>query len=104
MILVSVMYSGGEGATFDEAYYLQEHIPLVKERWTGMGLHEVRLVKGVATPDGSTPPYRVMALLTFGSMQEFQNAAQSHGPEIFADIPRFTNVQPVVQINEALTS
>jgi hypothetical protein len=45
-----------------------------------------------------------MALLTFGSMQEFQNAAQSHGPEIFADIPRFTNVQPVVQINEALTS
>jgi uncharacterized protein (TIGR02118 family) len=104
MILVSVMYPGGEGATFDEAYYLREHIPLVKKRWNGMGLQEVRLVKGVATPDGSTPPYRVMALLTFRSVQDFQDAAGSHGPEILGDIPRFTNVQPVVQINEALGS
>ena len=104
MILVIVMYPSGPDTNFDEAYYLQHHIPLVKERWNSMGLHEVRLVKGVATPDGSTPPYRVMALLTFGSMQEFQNAAQVHGPEVFADIPRFTNVQPVVQINEALES
>ena len=104
MILVSVMYPGGEGSTFDESYYLQEHIPLVKERWSGMGLQELRLVKGVGTPDGSAPPYRVMALLTFRSLQDFQNAAQAHGPEIFADIPRFTNVQPIVQINEALGS
>ena len=67
-----------------------------------MGLEEARLVKGVATPDGTTPPFRVMALLTFRSIQDFQNAAQAHGRDIFADIPKFTNVQPVVQINEPL--
>jgi hypothetical protein len=38
MILVSVMYPGGPNATFDEAYYLGTHIPLVKVRWTSMGL------------------------------------------------------------------
>jgi hypothetical protein len=44
----------------------------------------------------------VIALVSFRSTQDFQNAAQAHGPEIFADIPNFTNVQPVVQINESL--
>jgi hypothetical protein len=44
----------------------------------------------------------MMALLTFGSLAEFQGAGKAHGREIFADIPKFTNVQPVVQINESL--
>jgi uncharacterized protein (TIGR02118 family) len=100
MIVVSVMYPGGADATFDESYYLQTHIPLVQERWGGMGLTGVQLLRGAGTPDGSTPPYRVTALLTFGSLSDFQAAGQAHGREIFADIPKFTNVQPVVQINE----
>jgi uncharacterized protein (TIGR02118 family) len=102
MILVSVLYPGGPDATFDEAYYLKTHIPLLKERWHAMGLEDVRLVKGIGIPDGGPPPYRVMALLSFRSLQDFQKAAGAHGPEIFADIPKFTNVQPVVQINEML--
>jgi uncharacterized protein (TIGR02118 family) len=102
MILVSVMYPGGPNATFDEAYYLGTHIPLVKERWTSMGLEEVRLVKGRNTPDGSPPLYPVMALLTFRSLQDFQSASGAHGAEIFADIPKFTNVQPILQISEPL--
>ncbi|MFL5110695.1 MAG: EthD family reductase [Microvirga sp.] len=103
MIVVSVMYPGGADATFDEGYYLQTHIPLVRERWRGMGLSDVRLLRGAGTPDGGAPPYRVTALLTFGSLSEFQAAAQAYGGEIFADIPKFTNVQPLVQINEILT-
>jgi uncharacterized protein (TIGR02118 family) len=102
VILVSVMYPGGENATFDTAYYVERHIPLVKERWTAMGLENVQLVKAVATPDGSAPPFAVMALLSFRSLEAFQGAAQAHGGEIFADIPKFTNVKPVVQINEPL--
>jgi uncharacterized protein (TIGR02118 family) len=102
MILVSVMYPSGADATFDEGYYLQTHIPLVKERWGGLGLDNVQLFRGTGTPDGSPPTYRVMALLSFRSMGHFQSAAKAHGEEIFADIPKFTNVSPIVQINEAL--
>jgi uncharacterized protein (TIGR02118 family) len=102
MIVVSVMYPGGSEGTFDEAYYLQTHIPLVKERWSALGLTNVQLLRGAGTPDGSPPPYRVMALLTFRSLADFQSAGKAHGREIFADIPKFTNVQPVVQINESL--
>ena len=102
MILVSVMYPGGENASFDESYYLGTHIPLLRKRWTPMGLEEVHLVKGTGTLDGSPPPYRVMALLRFRSLQDFRAAAGAHGAEIFADIPKFTNVQPILQITDMI--
>ncbi len=102
MVLVSAMYPNEPGSRFDHSYYLQKHIPLVKERWGSMGLEDVRLVRGVGTPDGSPAPYQVIALLSFRSMQDFQNAAGAHVQEIMGDIPNFTNVQPIIQINESL--
>jgi len=102
MVLVSVMYPGGSGSSFNQDYYLQKHVPLVKERWASMGLEDVRIVRGVGTPDGSSPPYQIIGLLTFRSMEDFQNAAAAHVQEIMGDIPNFTNVQPVIQISESL--
>ena len=42
-------------------------------------------------------------MLTFRSLEDFQNAVQAHGQEILDDIPNFTSVQPIVQITEDLT-
>ena len=102
MVLVTVMYPNGQNATFDSDYYLQKHIPLVKERWTKHGLSNVQVLKGIGQPDGSPSAYQMMAVLTFGSLQEFKDAGKAHGREIFADIPNFTNVTPVVQLNETV--
>ena len=100
MTLVSVMYPGGSGTRFDMGYYLGTHMPLVRERWSPMGLHEAKIVKGVGTPDGGPAPFQVMALLTWESADAFKAAVDRHGAEIFGDIPNFTDTQPVVQINE----
>ncbi|WP_298967660.1 EthD family reductase [uncultured Methylobacterium sp.] len=100
MILVSVLYPKGEA--FDLDYYLKTHMPLVRERWSPLGLEKAEVVRGAATPDGSPPPYQIMALLSFRSLEDFQAAAARHGQEIFADIPNFTKAQAVVQINEPL--
>ena len=102
MILVSVLYPNDAGSKFDQDYYLQKHMPLVQARWGGMGLQDARVLRGTAAGDGGQAPYRVITLLTFGSLDEFRSAAKAHGAEIFADIPKFTDVQPVVQINEPL--
>ena len=102
MVLVSAMYPNEPGSRFDQDYYLQKHIPMVRERWSPMGLEDLRLVRGVVAGDGSPAPYKVIALLTFRSLQDFQKAAEAHIQEILGDGPNFTNVQPVVQINEEL--
>lgn len=98
MILVSVMYPSGPA--FDMEYYLGHHMPLVRERWTPLGLHEARVVRGAGTPDGKEAPFQVMALLTFDSTDAFQAAVAAHGEEIFGDIPKFTAAQAAVQFNE----
>ena len=100
MILVSVLYPNSPGTHFDERYYLEKHIPLVRDRWSGLGMQEVRVLRGLGTPDGGAAPYRMTALLTFDSTEALQRCAEAHGPEIFGDIPNFTNVQPVLQVNE----
>ena len=97
MVLVSVMYPAG--GRFDMDYYLGHHMPLVRERWSSFGLHEAKVVKGVSTPDGGGAPFQVMALLTWDSADAFAKAAAAHGPEIFGDIPKFTDRQAQVQIN-----
>ena len=102
MVLVSVLYPNQPGSRFDERYYLDTHIPMVRRRWEPMGLTELRLLRGTNTPDGGAAPYRVMALLTFESGEALQKASAAHGAELFGDIPNFTDVQPVAQVNEAL--
>ena len=97
MVLVSVMYPAG--GRFDMDYYLGHHMPLVRERWSSFGLHEAKVIKGVSTPDGGEAPFQVIALLTWDSADAFAKAAAAHGPEIFGDIPKFTDRQAQVQIN-----
>ena len=100
MIMVSVFYPNDPATKFDEDYYMRKHIPLVRERWGGMGLEDVRVLRGLGTPDGGTAPFRILALLTRTSTEALQRAAQAHGPEIFGDIPNFTNGKPVMQVSE----
>ncbi len=100
MILVTVMYPAGSETKFDTGYYLKTHMPLVRERWTPHGLKSAQVIRGKSKPDGSPPDYQMMALLTFGSLDDFKSAGKAHGKEIFSDIPKFTDVQAVVQIND----
>ena len=100
MIRVTVMYPPGE--KFDVDYYLKTHMPLVKDRWGPLGLKSAQAIKGVVKADGSAPDYQMIALLTFGSMDDFKAAGKAHGKEVFDDIPKFTKAQAVVQINDVV--
>lgn len=102
MVLVSVLYPNTPGSRFDRAYYLERHIPLLRERWSGMGLTEVRLLQGQGAPDGSPAAYQVIALLSFASAEALEAALGAHGAEILGDVPRFTDVQPAIQVNAPL--
>ena len=101
MIRLSVMYPQGEGKTFDIDYYAKKHMPLVKARWGGMGLVRYEVDKGVAGgAPGAPAPYVSIGHVYFNSLGELQKAVAAHGPELFADVPNFTNITPQVQISE----
>jgi uncharacterized protein (TIGR02118 family) len=100
VIRVSVYYPNQPGTNFDHAYYARQHRDLVHDRLQPLGLKSVEIEKGVAGFGGGPAPYVAVGHLCFDSMEEFQKAWSAHGDEIVADIPRYTNAQPVVQISE----
>jgi uncharacterized protein (TIGR02118 family) len=99
-MIVAVMYPNGAEAKFDHEYYITTHIPLLKDRWGPLGLKEVEVLRGTQQPDGSVAPFVAIALLRFGSVDEFKAASKAHGREIFSDIANFTDIKPIVQLNQ----
>jgi uncharacterized protein (TIGR02118 family) len=53
---------------------------------------------------GSQPTYAAMGHLWFESTDSFQAAFGPHAATIMADIPNYSNVQPVIQISEVKLS
>jgi uncharacterized protein (TIGR02118 family) len=65
-------------------------------------MQNLRLLRGSTALDGSPAPYEVLAYFDMPSLEKLQNALAQHGPQILGDIANYTNVQPVIQINETM--
>ena len=102
MIVVTALYPATEGSTFDMDYYSSTHAPLVRELLTPAGMRDFRVMKGVADTAGGPAPYRLIAELTFDTVEDLGAALGEHGPRVMGDIPNFTDAPPSLQINEVL--
>jgi uncharacterized protein (TIGR02118 family) len=59
--------------------------------------------KGLAGAEpGSTAAFQAMGNLYFESMETFQNSFGPNAEKIMADIPNYTNIEPVIQISEVI--
>ena len=96
MHCVTIVYPNKDGATFNFAYYLNQHMPMAA-KLLGNKL-EVR--KGVASPTGDRAPYVCACTIRINSLDEFVATMTKEGAALIADIPNFTNIEPVVQIEE----
>ncbi len=102
MIKVSVMYPTTPGARFDHAYYRDKHMPLVKTRMAeSCRYYTIDRGIGGATADAAAP-YVAMCHIFCDSVEAFQAGFGPHAKEITADISRYTDVSPVIQISEVV--
>ena len=62
----------------------------------------VEIERGVAGPAGGPPPYVAVGRLIFDSLDALGAAWDARGGEIVADVPRYTNARPVVQVSEVV--
>lgn len=100
MIRVSVFYPHREGGKFDISYYCHKHIPLV-QKLLGAALKGAAVDQGITgLPPGTPAPYAAMGHLLFESAESFQKAFEVHAATIMADIPNYTNLQPLIQLSE----
>ncbi len=104
MIKVSVLYPNSSEARFDMNYYLGKHMPLVREK-SGSTCRGMTVDLGLAGgAPGSPAAYVAMGHILYDSVEAFQAVFAQHGPALLADIPNFTNVQPIIQISDVKMS
>jgi uncharacterized protein (TIGR02118 family) len=106
MIRISILYPNSEGSRFDVTYYAQTHMPRSIELLSAHpGFRGVSVERGVSGTEPNSPPaYSAMCHFLFESVEAFMAAFLPHAPELQGDIPNYTNVSPLIQINEVLIS
>jgi len=101
MYCVTVAYPRKDGGKFDFDYYAKKHIPMVT-RYLGANSIKAEIRKGIASPDGSPASFVCIASIWINSIEEFQATLTEHGKEIMGDIPNYTNIQPILQVDEVV--
>jgi uncharacterized protein (TIGR02118 family) len=103
MIRVNITYAAAPGARFDHDYYLNRHVPLLRERLSKYGLGAITVDQGIAGfMPGAPPAYTCVVTVAFDTVENLQQGMGAHGAEILGDIPNFTDIPAVIQISQVL--
>ncbi|EJN02074.1 EthD family reductase [Phyllobacterium sp. YR531] len=102
MFKISVIYPNEVESRFDHEYYRDTHMPLV-QRLAGDACKFYTIDHGVAGKDpDSKPPFVAMCHFYCESIDAFWSALTPHLEEIDADMPKYTNIVPLVQVSKVV--
>lgn len=90
------LYSNGDDLQFNKSYYLNNHLPLVLEKFGSYGLNKIEVTHFDINENGTEPLYVLQAILIWENQDSMRKAMSS--PEagvVFGDLSNFCNKQPV---------
>jgi uncharacterized protein (TIGR02118 family) len=100
MVRVTFLYPNKPGSHFNADYYIDVHTPLaIKRLQPALKGVTAEIGIGSAMP-GQPAPNAAICAFTFESVEAFTAAVMPHYVELQADIPNYTDIEPVVQISE----
>ena len=100
MVKVSILYPSKPDARFDVDYYLDTHMPLALGL-LGSAVKAVSVEIGLlgGTP-GQAPPFAAICAFTCETVQAFTDAFLPNADILQSDIPKYTDIAPVIQVSE----
>ncbi len=103
MIKVAIFYPNGEGKTFDMDYYSQKHMPMAASLF-GDSLKAMSIDEGLSNGNPDLPvQYMAIGYFFFEDMSSFKTAMGANQATLKADVPNYTNIQPIIQISKVQT-
>jgi len=102
MFNISSIYPKKESYRFDFDYYLNTHMPMSIERLSkAKGFRGVSVERGVDIAEPRIESsYVAMCHYYFDTLENFMAAFMPHAAELQGDIVNYTDIQPIIQINE----
>jgi uncharacterized protein (TIGR02118 family) len=106
MIKILILYPNKTGSHFDFAYYTETHMPRAISLLSAHpGFRSVSVERGIGgAAEGSHAEYAAICEYVFNSVEDFLEAFMPYAPELQGDIPKYTDVTPLIQFNEILIS
>jgi len=106
MFNISSIYRKREGYEFDFDYYLNRHMPRsIALLSAAKGFKGLSVERGIEIDEPRLESsYVAMCHYYFESLEDFMAAFGPHAEELQGDIVNYTNIQPILQINEVLIS
>ena len=107
MVCASICYKNVAGKRFDHEYYAKIHMPLCMARYQEFGCLPYEIDTGLTGRPGSAAPFVCVGRLYFNSAGDLSRAVAAHGPEIRADLVKYTDLSPddiLVQLSETVSS
>ena len=100
MVKVSVLYPSKPGNRFDVDYYLRVHMPMAK-RLLGSAVKDISVEIGIGgEAPGAPAPFAAIVGFTCESVEAFTKAFLPVAGQLQGDIPKYTDIQPMIQIGE----
>ena len=100
MFKVTILYPNGDDKTFDMEYYEKKHMPMVAG-FLGSNLKFYEIDKGISgRGPNDKPPFLAIGYFYITSIDEYNKAIAQNRDAVISDFKNYTNVQPVVQVNE----
>jgi len=100
MFKVTIFYPNGEDKTFDFDYYEKKHMPMVAG-FIGQNLKFYEIDKGISGRTANDKvPFVAIGYFYINDVAEYNKAIAQNRDAIINDIKNYTNIQPIIQINE----
>lgn len=102
MVNISSIYPKQDIFRFDFEYYLNRHMPMSIDRLSGAkGFKGVSVERGVSIENPKLDSsFVAMCHYYFESLEDFMAAFVPHAEELQGDIVNYTDIEPIIQINE----
>ena len=101
MFCASVAYPNQQGGTFDFEYFAYKHAPLFA-RFLGENCVKFEVHRSLIALGAPAPEFLGVAYFWVKSGEAFGAALAQHNQEIYADIPKFTDIEPIRQWSEVV--
>lgn len=102
VIKISVMYPYAEGKTFNMEYYETTHMPMVAA-FLGSNLVKYTIERGLSSGVPNQPlPFMAIGTFYVKSLGGYQAAIAPNRSGILADIPKFTDIVPLILVSEVV--
>jgi uncharacterized protein (TIGR02118 family) len=97
---ITIMYPNSEGAKFDMDYYQKTHMPLVAG-FLGDNLKYYEIEQGLSgRSSADRPTYLAIGAFYVQDTATYNASVARNREVILGDIKNYTNLQPLIQINE----